>query len=241
MEIFGLKSDYALASAVGMSRSTIRGILDRDAIGSTSALKIAQKLNLEVSWIQHGQGSAPLPFSSSSGAWSLESDTAKNALQMEKYPLSGVYEAAPGLPSVEFAGDFVHIQKSLVKLSGGGGFIPISDETFSEEKYAFRLDWLLGIGANPRNVLLLEVDGDSMSPTLQNKNLVLVDRGRARLRGGKIFAIGIGEAVMVKRLDLAAPDRIAILSDNPLYKSFELSPDEIRIIGQVIWSARTWV
>lgn len=245
MDVFGFRTDYALATATGISRSTIRSALDRDAIGPTTAVRIADKLNLSVAWLQHGIGDPPDAIGdelgSRSDVWSRDSETARDTNGPRKYQETGLQEADPGLPAVEYAREFVLIQKSLVKLSAGGGLIPVPDETFAEEKYAFRLDWMRRVGANPRNVLLMEVEGDSMSPTLQNHNLVLVDLGRSQLRSGQIFAIGIGEAVTVKRLDFAASDRVAVLSDNPLYRTFEMPIDEIRIIGRVIWSARTWV
>jgi phage repressor protein C with HTH and peptisase S24 domain len=80
-----------------------------------------------------------------------------------------------------------------------------------------------------------------LSPTLQNGNVVLIDLGRNKFRGGKIFAIGVGDVIQVKRLDILAVDRMSILSDNPLYDNYELRPDEFRIICQVIWAARTFI
>jgi phage repressor protein C with HTH and peptisase S24 domain len=49
--------------------------------------------------------------------------------------------------------------------------------------------------------------------------------------------VRVGEALMVKRLDTARPGRIALLSDNPAYRPVELAPDQLEVIGRVVWKS----
>ncbi|MEY4951686.1 MAG: hypothetical protein RL299_110, partial [Pseudomonadota bacterium] len=46
-----------------------------------------------------------------------------------------------------------------------------------------------------------------------------------------------GDALMVKRLDLARPGVVALVSDNPAYRTIELEPGEVEVIGRVVWKS----
>ena len=87
---------------------------------------------------------------------------------------------------------------------------------------------------------LIKVSGDSMEPTLLPDDLVLVDHSRATitLQGG-IYAIAIGNAIMIKRIQVLFPqNKLRILSDNPHYEPIEADPDQVKINGKVIWFGR---
>ena len=43
-----------------------------------------------------------------------------------------------------------------------------------------------------------------------------------------------GDALLVKRLDIGRPGVIALVSANPAYRTLELAPDEIEVIGPVV-------
>ena len=104
--------------------------------------------------------------------------------------------------------------------------------------YAFRTEWLKSVAWG--KTILLDVDGDSMAPTPLNGDTVLIDLGRTELREGRIYAIAVGDVVQVKRLQLVTGPRIRVIADNPQYHTYESAPNEVKIIGQMIWSARTW-
>jgi phage repressor protein C with HTH and peptisase S24 domain len=80
-----------------------------------------------------------------------------------------------------------------------------------------------------------------MAPTLLHRDTVLVDLNRTALREGRIYAIAVGDALQIKRLQLMAGERIRIISDNPSYHTYDVHADEIRIIGQMIWFCRALV
>jgi phage repressor protein C with HTH and peptisase S24 domain len=88
---------------------------------------------------------------------------------------------------------------------------------------------------------IVRVEGDSMSPTLNAGDDILVDLGDAaeRLRDG-IYVLRFDEAVVVKRLALnPVGGRVTIQSDNPAYADWpDCGLDEINCIGRVIWAGR---
>ncbi|WP_028322703.1 XRE family transcriptional regulator [Desulfatiglans anilini] len=133
---------------------------------------------------------------------------------------------------------FSFIPRAEARLSAGNGSVVLS-ENF-DKKLAFRNDWLHKVATCKENLVLMFVRGDSMHPTLQDWDLVMVDRGRTKPRSGHIFAINIGDDLLqIKRLFFIPPDKIRIVSDQGgIYPPYELNLSEMRIIGQVIWFAR---
>jgi len=131
---------------------------------------------------------------------------------------------------------FVYIPLVEGKISAGGGLIP---DNVVIDFLAFRTDWIKRKG-NPEQMALIQVSGDSMYPTLQNGDLVLIDLSRKYLdpQGG-IYAITVGGEIMIKRLQtLPAKGKIKVISDNKLYESYEMNPENVIINGKAIWFGR---
>jgi phage repressor protein C with HTH and peptisase S24 domain len=132
--------------------------------------------------------------------------------------------------------DFVNIPRFSDKISAGGGLVPINDVDI---KVAFRRDWIEKKGS-PEKMSLIAVSGDSMEPTLMPRDLVLINHDHNHLdpQGG-IYAIALDDVILIKRLQILYPSgKVRIISDNSKYDSFELSQDEVKINGRVIWFGR---
>ena len=83
------------------------------------------------------------------------------------------------------------------------------------------------------------VQGESMSPTVMDGDLVMLDVGRRLVHGGGIYAIGLGDAISIKRLELLVGGRVRVISDNRKeYPPYEVDQAELRILGRIIWYAR---
>lgn len=94
---------------------------------------------------------------------------------------------------------------------------------------------------SPRDSRIIEVKGDSMSPTLESGDRVMIDTLDRTPSPGGLFALWDGLGVIVKRLEHilnSEPPRIKIKSDNPRHDAYERIIDEINIIGRVVWFAR---
>ncbi len=75
--------------------------------------------------------------------------------------------------------------------------------------------------------------GDSMAPTINDNDMVLIDRSERRVdRQDLIWAFTIGDMAMIKRLRLRG-DKVTILSDNSSVPDDTAHPDEINIVGRI--------
>lgn len=132
------------------------------------------------------------------------------------------------------------IQRHPVSASAGPGAL-VGDEA-GKPYFAFDKRWLRQITASPPGKLsIVRVEGDSMVPTLNPGDDVLIDTASCeeRLRDG-IYVLRIDGALLVKRLALnPVKRRVTIQSDNPAYPDFPDCPmDEVHCIGRVIWAGR---
>jgi phage repressor protein C with HTH and peptisase S24 domain len=127
-----------------------------------------------------------------------------------------------------------------VRASAGPG--ALVSEGLGKPYFGFDERWLKALTATPAGSLsIVRVEGDSMSPTLNDGDDILVDLGDCgdRLRDG-IYVLRVDDALVVKRLALNPMGRrITVQSDNPAYPDWpDCGLDEINCIGRVIWSGR---
>ena len=86
----------------------------------------------------------------------------------------------------------------------------------------------------------MNVFGNSMTPEIKDGDAVLIDQSQTDIIAGAIFAVGVDETIMVKRVE-KHPGKLVLLSDNREYAPIFLTPaeiDSIRIIGKVLWICR---
>jgi Peptidase S24-like len=153
-----------------------------------------------------------------------------------------ISEALLGGPPEELAAPngLLSIDRHPVTVSAGPG--AIVTEELGKPCFAFDERWLKALTSSaPANLSIVRVEGDSMAPTLNAGDDILVDLGDAaeRLRDG-IYVLRIVDALVVKRLALnPLGRRVTVQSDNPAYSDWpDCRLDEINCIGRVIWSGR---
>ena len=135
------------------------------------------------------------------------------------------------------ATNFEVIPKVKARLSAGSGSFEVSPEI--EGYYSFQKKWLEKKG-NSSNMVLMDIFGNSMEPELRDRDTVLIDQSKKEILAGAIYAIGVEDTVMVKRVE-KLPDKLVLLSENKGYSTIFLQGDEIknvRILGKVIWICR---
>lgn len=151
-----------------------------------------------------------------------------------------ISESLLGGPADLESEGLVNIKRHPVMVSAGPGAI-VSEE-LGKPYFGFDERWLKGLTATPPSKLsIVRVEGDSMAPTLNAGDDILVDHGDAaeRLRDG-IYVLRIDDALVVKRLALNPIGRRAtVQSDNPAYADWpDCKLGTINCIGRVIWSGR---
>lgn len=99
--------------------------------------------------------------------------------------------------------------------------------------------WIQGKG-DPDYMVVTEMSGHNMYPTLINGDLMIVDTSRVDPLPGKLFAFGIAESVICRRLDIK-PGSYVLMSDDPRHANLEIEVhdfEDVRILGQIIWIFR---
>ncbi|MFL6736335.1 MAG: helix-turn-helix transcriptional regulator [Sphingomonas sp.] len=142
--------------------------------------------------------------------------------------------------SEQAAAGLVSVKRHPVRVSAGPGAVVTQE--LGKPYFAFDEHWLKMLTAShPSKLSIVRVEGDSMAPTLNADDDILVDLGDSseRLRDG-IYVLRIDDAVVVKRLALnPTGGRVTVQSDNPAYPDWpDCSLEEVKPIGRVIWAGR---
>lgn len=143
--------------------------------------------------------------------------------------------------------DFVTVPLMAAELAAGSGFVNGGDEI--AEYLSFRKDWFKRIRVNPKHAVLAHVKGNSMAPTLADRDVILIDTANRVVPSDRhkhtrppIVALMIGDEARVKRISKVDTGLVALLSDNPEFgPEFRSTtdPDRLRIIGRVVWWGHT--
>ena len=107
-----------------------------------------------------------------------------------------------------------------------GGELPVGQLRFSAR-------WLKAHGLDAAMLSAIEVEGDSMDPTLRDGDEILVDRTPRPLRAG-IHVLRLDDVLLVKRVERAG-DAVRLISDNRAYPEIERAAGEVEILGRVVW------
>ena len=154
-----------------------------------------------------------------------------------------------GVPESTFGGPaepdlpppgLVPVKRVLVRASAGPGALPDSER--QHPYFAFDERWLKALTGSKRDQLsIIRVEGDSMAPTLNDGDDILVDRaGRDEALRDGIYVLRVEDSLLVKRLAIhPLGRRITVQSDNPAYPDWpDCEPGDIHCIGRVIWAGR---
>lgn len=93
-------------------------------------------------------------------------------------------------------------------------------------------------GVAPEDALIVKVSGDSMSPTLNNEDLVIVNKNFSSSLNGIYVIKDDINGLRVKRLDKDKDGSLKVISDNKKYETQLYSADELKneiivVIGKV--------
>lgn len=91
--------------------------------------------------------------------------------------------------------------------------------------------------ANAESIIALNVAGDSMEPTLYDKEIILFDKDNKDVTKGGIFIVSTNAGLFVKRVSLKTDGSLELISDNRSYNSEHIEQaemDSICLLGRVI-------
>lgn len=125
--------------------------------------------------------------------------------------------------------------------AGMGGCGYVEDRLLGRPKF-FEEDFVRGtLRASPSDLRVIEVEGQSMEPMLQNGDMVLVDTRRTSIIEPGIFVLFDGDGVVckwVERAHDATEPTVRIKSENPRFSAYCVPAEQVQIVGRVVWFAR---
>jgi len=124
--------------------------------------------------------------------------------------------------------------------AGGGSAAPEYHPDVQEETLVFRRSFFSSRGIDAKTAKCFRVHGDSMSPYLDDDDIVLVDcKPVSQIKDGKVYAIRYGDDLKIKRLKRSIDGDFVVMSDNPNYETEMISKSSERfaVIGEVKWRA----
>jgi len=117
--------------------------------------------------------------------------------------------------------------------AGGEGGDNNNEET---EQVELPLEFVhrLGGEAEIKHIEAINVSGDSMEPTFSYNDIVFINRSKTDVQRGGIFTIRTEAGLFIKRVLRRIDGKVDIISDNEVYSTQTLDPQEIEVIGRVV-------
>jgi phage repressor protein C with HTH and peptisase S24 domain len=141
-------------------------------------------------------------------------------------------------PRTPYTVDTKYAQVRRYDIAAGAGGTRENGHEEVSGTHAYRRDWLDKRGLVAAACVVIEVDGESMAPTVADGDVVLVNTADRKLANGHVFAFRHEDGPRIKRLFKQLDGRIRLVSDNQDKISF---PDEYltpgmdaEIIGRVV-------
>lgn len=210
----------ALAKTLKLTRSSIsQWELGDTEPSKENLLKIADALQVDFEWLATGRGSGPGSEGVSPGEQDTRPATGRGIRELDTRAGMG----GGGALESEVRHDGTHAD-------------PLKpDEWFFPS--AFMRDVLRAPAAR---LLVLEVQGDSMLPTIHSGERVIIDTGHATPSPDGVYALRDRfDMIVVKRLQVRRNEpKIRIISDNPAHQVEEVGIDEVAVVGRVVCCMR---
>lgn len=125
-----------------------------------------------------------------------------------------------------------------IRASAGDGALTSEENVRSQWPFdpSYLSDFL---GLSTNDLAIIEVRGDSMEPTLSSGDRVMVHLADKQISQPGIFIIYDGGGTVIKRVEkIPGQDKLVLISDNPLHTRYEISGDDVQIVGRVVWAAK---
>ncbi len=116
--------------------------------------------------------------------------------------------------------------------AGGGSEVDVLDNANIGISHEFAQ--ILGGEKELKNIEAITVTGDSMEPTFSYNDIVFINRAKTDLQRGGVFTLRTEAGLFIKRVQKRVDGKIDIISDNDVYLTQTLEPQEVDVIGRVV-------
>jgi phage repressor protein C with HTH and peptisase S24 domain len=206
-----------LARAMGVSPSAFRKWLKGEAEPSRERLvALARAAGVGVAWLAEGEG--PTPEFDKNSAGRRKSSGAEASLEMDW-------------------GQFVLLPKRPKAAAAGAETPP---RPSSSEFIALHQDWVRSVcGVEPDQLVLEIASGESMIPTIRDRDTLLIDTSDRTFQNFGIYVLEIDGHRLVKRVQRKHDGSLILICDNNAYQPDTIDKteaDQVTVIGRVVWS-----
>lgn len=109
--------------------------------------------------------------------------------------------------------------------------------------YSVSKKFIKDIGGAQRTLEMIFAQGNSMYPTIESGDSLIIDTSRKDIYDGKIYCVRIEGQLYAKRLQKIPPKLVNVISDNSQYDSFKIDFSktidfDFEVIGEVRWWGR---
>lgn len=126
----------------------------------------------------------------------------------------------------------IHYFRDIYASAGGGAL------NYEEESESLLLDEEminhLGGRAVIKNIEALNVIGDSMEPTLNDGDIVFLNRVSINPSKNGVYIVSTPGGLFIKRLQLKTDGMVALVSDNEAYSDELVNIENIEVLGKVV-------
>ena len=198
-------SQAELARRVGVSQPTIFKLIHENKTGSKHLHQVARELKTSAAY--------------------LTGEVDNPQADAQPIPVNDVQDV-----------DTDEVEIDSIDLSYGMGGTFLDSDSIEVEKIKFSRSWLRQFTNSPPNVLFsTRGAGDSMMPTIHDRDVVIVDRSQNSVdMGDKVWAVVFGGVAMIKRLRPMPDGTVKISSDNQLVRDELATDGDLFIVGRVI-------
>jgi SOS-response transcriptional repressor LexA len=125
----------------------------------------------------------------------------------------------------------IHYFSDVRASAGGGAF------TFDENYEILTVDKQIMnniVISKSQQIEAINVDGESMEPTLQDGSIVFIDRTQTNINKDGIYIASTTAGLFIKRIRQRVDGMIELISDNKAYSPEIMLVDEVKIVGRVV-------
>lgn len=267
---FAQLTQKQLAERVGVSQPVISQLESGENLQSVHLLKIAEVCGVDPLWLSSGEGDGPAEaIESAETAIEAAPGTGKvkSAADMVRAMLAT--KAGKALPSEDrdrllavtaepvekpsnvIPADFSRNQARKgellipefdIRAAMGAGQLP-GDYVETVRNLVVNESHLRAHGVNysaPEHLAMITGWGDSMTPTINDKDPVMVDRGVNEFIGEGLYVLTWHKHLFIKRVQLLDAEHFNLISDNDRYPNQTAKFEDVIFHAKVllIWNAR---
>ena len=217
----GLTTQQQLADFAGVSKGLVgQWFNGSTGLGAKPLLAFGKKTRFSTQWLADGTGEK------------YQADSTSKPIESNATAFAVVETWQDGTPLNDAECEVPFLKE--VRLAAGSGSFEASD--FNGYKLRFHESSLRRKGINPKDVVCVSADGNSMEPVFPDGATLGVDTSQKHIKDGKIYAINHDGWLRTKILYRLPGNRIRIHSYNEEeHPDEEVDAADIQIIGRVFW------